>query len=155
MTEPFTRFADLLDRARHSDIKEPTAMTLATVGMDGIPSARMILLKSFDERGFTFFTNLESRKAAELGRTPAAALCFHWQPLELQVRIRGPVERVSDEDADAYFATRPRGSQIGAWASLQSRPLPSRETLEARVSEMERRFADQDVPRPDSWSGYR
>ncbi len=155
MTEPFSHFAELLDRARHSDIKEPTAMTLATVGLDGIPSARMVLLKSFDDRGFTFFTNLGSRKAAELSRTPTAALCFHWQPLELQVRIRGTVERVSDEEADAYFATRPRGSQIGAWASLQSRPLTSREVLETRVLEIEQRFAGQEVPRPDSWSGYR
>lgn len=155
MIEPYTRFAELLDRAHQADIKEPTAMTLATVGVDGIPSARMVLLKSFDERGFTFYTNLESRKAAELARTPAAALCFHWQPLELQVRIRGTVERVSDDEADTYFASRPRGSQIGAWASLQSRPLPSRETLEERVREMEERFAGTNVPRPDIWSGYR
>jgi pyridoxamine 5'-phosphate oxidase len=153
--DPISRFLDLLDQARQADIREPTAMALATADARGRPSVRMVLLKGVDERGFVFFTNLESRKAGELIANPRAALCFHWQPLELQVRVEGAVEPVDPAEADEYFATRARGSQIGAWASLQSRPLPSRDELEERIGEVEGRFAGADVPRPDFWSGFR
>jgi pyridoxamine 5'-phosphate oxidase len=152
---PISRFLDLLDQARRADIREPTAMALATADARGRPSVRMVLLKDVDERGFVFYTNLESRKASELIANPFAALCFHWQPLELQVRVEGAVERVDAAEADEYFATRARGSQIGAWASLQSRPLPARDELEERISEVEDRFAGAAVPRPDFWSGFR
>ena len=153
--DPIARFLDLLDQARQTDLREPTAMALATADARGRPSVRMVLLKSVDERGFVFYTNLESRKAGELIENPHAALCFHWQPLELQVRVEGTVERVEPAEADEYFATRARGSQIGAWASQQSRPLPSRDELEERIREVEDRFAGSDVPRPDFWSGFR
>lgn len=155
MDDPIARFRQLLDEARATDLREPTALALATVDPDGRPSVRMVLLKEVDERGFVFFTNLESRKAAALRAHPHAALCFHWQPLEVQVRVEGGVSSVADEEADEYFASRARGSQIGAWASLQSRPLPSREALEARVREAEARFAGGAVPRPPFWSGFR
>ena len=138
-----------------SDILEPTAMALGTADARGRPSVRMVLLKGFDERGFSFYTNLESRKAAELAENPVAALCFHWQPMEVQVRIEGRVEPVSEAEADEYFASRPRGSQVGAWASKQSRPLPDRSELEARIAEIEARFADAEIARPGFWSGYR
>ncbi|HEV2131373.1 MAG TPA: pyridoxamine 5'-phosphate oxidase [Longimicrobiaceae bacterium] len=154
-SDPLRRFAELYERALQSDILEPTAMTLATVGEGGRPSARVVLLKGFDARGFVFYTNLESRKGRELRAHPLAALCFHWQPLEVQVRIEGRVEQVSDDEADIYFASRPRGSQIGAWSSLQSAPLPSRAELEARIREIEQRFAGREVPRPPFWSGFR
>lgn len=153
--DPIRRFGAALERARATDLPEPTAMALATVGSDGRPSARMVLLKDFDARGFTFYTNLESRKAGELGAHPYAALCFHWQPLEEQVRITGRTEPVSEAEADAYFASRPRGSQVGAWSSRQSRPLPDRAELAARVRETEARFRGGDVPRPPFWSGFR
>lgn len=153
--DPFRRFGELLARARQTDLAEPTAMALATVGPDGRPSARMVLLKEFDARGFVFYTNLGSRKARHLEQNPFAALCFHWQPLEVQVRIEGRVEPVSEAEADAYFASRPRGSQIGAWASRQSEPLASRSELDARIRQIEQRFADRDVPRPSFWSGFR
>jgi pyridoxamine 5'-phosphate oxidase len=153
--DPISRFLDLLDQARRADIREPTAMALATADARGRPSVRMVLLKDVDERGFVFYTNLESRKARELIANPHAALCFHWQPLELQVRVEGAVKPVDPAEADEYFASRARGSQIGAWASLQSRPLPSRDELEARIGEVEDRFAGTDVPRPDFWSGFR
>jgi pyridoxamine 5'-phosphate oxidase len=153
--DPIARFLDLLDQARQTNLREPNAMALATADARGRPSVRMVLLKSVDERGFVFYTNLGSRKAGELIANPHAALCFHWQPLELQVRVEGAVERVDPAEADEYFATRARGSQIGAWASLQSRPLPSRDELEERICEVEDRFAGGDVPRPDFWSGFR
>lgn len=130
-------------------------MALATADDRGRPSVRMVLLKGVDERGFVFYTNLESRKAAELAENPHAALCFHWQPLEQQVRVEGPVTVVDPAEADEYFASRGRGSQIGAWASLQSRPLASRDELEARISEVEERFSGGEIPRPDFWSGFR
>ena len=130
-------------------------MALATADSRGRPSVRMVLLKGVDARGFAFYTNLESRKAGELIANPFAALCFHWQPLEMQVRVEGAVEAVEPEEADEYFATRGRGSQIGAWASVQSRPLPARAALEERISEVEARFAGGPVPRPDFWSGFR
>lgn len=130
-------------------------MTLATVGSDGQPSARLVLLKAVDHRGFVFYTNLRSRKGRDLEANPRAALTFHWHPLEVQVRVEGRAERVSDADADAYFATRPRGSQLGAWASDQSDELARAADLDARFAEAERRFAGRDVSRPSHWSGYR
>jgi pyridoxamine 5'-phosphate oxidase len=155
--EPFARFGELLARARAAqEIREPTAMSVATVGEDGRPSLRMVLLKDFDERGFVFYTNLGSRKARELRGNPNAALCFHWQPFEVQVRIEGRVEPVSDAEADAYYASRPRGSRVGAWASVQSTPLPSYDLLVRRVEEIDARFGPTgDIPRPAFWSGFR
>lgn len=155
MIDPIAHFRELFEAVLQSDIREPTAMTLATADADGRPAARMVLLKHFDQRGFVFFTNLESRKGQDLAANPRAALCFYWPLMEMQVRVEGPVTPVSDEEADAYFNSRPRGSQIGAWASLQSRPLPRREDLEERVRELEARFADQPIPRPAFWSGFR
>lgn len=153
--DPFARFAVWLADAEKTEPNDPNAMTLATVGEDGQPSARMVLLKGFDERGFAFFTNLESRKADELRGNPRAALCFHWKSRARSVRIEGPVEAVSDAEADAYFATRPRISQIGAWASRQSRPLLGRFELEARVAKFTAKYALGAVPRPPFWSGFR
>ncbi|HEX2188318.1 MAG TPA: pyridoxamine 5'-phosphate oxidase [Longimicrobiaceae bacterium] len=153
--DPFARFGELLERARATDLPEPTAMALSTVGPDGRPSSRMVLLKGFDRDGFVFYTNLESRKAREIAGSPWVALCFHWQPLEVQVRIEGRAGAVSEEEADAYFAGRPRGSQVGAWASRQSEELPSRAALEERIRETEERFAGAVVPRPPFWSGFR
>jgi pyridoxamine 5'-phosphate oxidase len=154
-SEPFRRFGELLERAAGTDIREPTAMSLATATPEGRPSVRMVLLKGFDEDGFVFYTNLESRKAAELDANPFAALCFHWQPLEVQVRIEGRVEPVTPEEADAYYATRARGSRIGAWASRQSMQLDHYDTLVARVAELEARYGEGDIPRPEFWSGFR
>ena len=158
IAEPFLRFQDLLEQARAVGapaLPEPTAFALATVGADGQPSVRILLLKGVDERGFVFYTNHESRKATELLAHPRAAMCFHWQPLERQIRVEGTTRVVSPEEADAYFASRARGSQLGAWASLQSRPIASPGDLEARVAEMEARFAGGPVPRPPHWSGFR
>lgn len=155
MQDPIVRFRELLDRAVASTVPEPTAMSLATADAEGRPSVRMVLLKAVDERGFTFYTNLESRKAWELAENPWAALCFHWYPLEAQVRVEGSVSRVDDEEADAYFLSRPRGSQVGAWASLQSQPLLSFSELEGRIVEIEARFADRPMTRPPFWSGFR
>jgi pyridoxamine 5'-phosphate oxidase len=137
------------------EIADSSALTLATVDGDGMPSARVMLLKGLDERGFTFYTNLGSVKAGHLEAHPKAALCFFWMPLGKQVRTEGPVERVTEEEADVYFASRPRESQIGAWASRQSEALPSREALEERIAEAEKEFAGGDVPRPSFWSGFR
>lgn len=153
--DPLDRFDEVYRRALSSDLREPTAMALATATPDGCPSVRMVLLKGYDRDGFVFYTNLESRKAVELEANPRAAICFHWQPLEIQVRIEGEVRRVTDEEADAYFDSRPRGSRIGAWASVQSRPLASRSELEARVREIDARYSDTPIPRPTFWSGYR
>jgi pyridoxamine 5'-phosphate oxidase len=135
-------------------LPEPTAFALATVGPDGQPSVRVVLLKDVDTRGFVFYTNYESRKGRELLAHPQAAMCFHWQPLERQVRVEGMVRPVTSEEADAYFATRARGSQLGAWASLQSQPRAAG-ALEERLAEVEARFADREVPRPPHWSGFR
>jgi pyridoxamine 5'-phosphate oxidase len=151
--DPVALFSTLYARAAH-DLAEPDAMVLSTVDAGGRPSARYVLLKGVDDRGFVFYTNLESRKARALAAHPYAALTFYWPPAT-QVRIEGDVERVTDADADAYFATRPRGSQIGAWASAQSSPLASRTALDARTAEMERRFTGVLVPRPAFWGGYR
>lgn len=150
-----TRFQSLLQQAGTSDLVEPAAMSLATVNGGGRPSLRTVLLKQADERGFVFYTNLESRKGRQLRVNPHAALCFFWQPLMQQVLIEGKVEPVSDAEADAYWATRPRVSQLGAWASQQSEILPERAHLETRYAEFERKFSGQSVPRPAFWSGYR
>ena len=158
LLEPYDRFAALLAEARavgDERLPEPTAFALATVGDGGQPSVRILLLKGVDERGFVFYTNYASRKGAELLAHPQAAMCFHWQPLERQVRVEGRVVQVSDEEADAYFATRERGSQIGAWASRQSQPMEHPGALDERVREMESRFAGGEVPRPPHWSGFR
>ena len=154
-TDPFRLFADWFAEARESEPNDPDAMALATATPDGRPSVRMVLLKGHGPHGFTFYTNLDSRKGAELAANPRAALLFHWKSLRRQVRIEGPVEPVPDQDADAYFATRSRDSQLGAWASWQSRPLDARPTFEKRYEEMARRFDGADVPRPPRWSGYR
>jgi pyridoxamine 5'-phosphate oxidase len=152
--EPFRRFGELLEQARQTDLPEPTAMALATATADGRPSVRMVLLKEFDERGFVFYTNLESRKAGQLAENDRVALCFHWQPMEVQVRVEGVAEPVPPDEADAYFASRPRGSRIGAWASRQSAQLDHYDTLVQRVAEFDEKFTG-DIPRPPFWSGYR
>ncbi|MEM8696378.1 MAG: pyridoxamine 5'-phosphate oxidase [Pseudomonadota bacterium] len=153
--DPHVLFTAWAAEARASEINDSNAMALATTTLDNQPSVRMVLLKGHDERGFVWYTNLESRKAGELLANEKAALLFHWKSLRRQVRIEGPVSRVSDEEGDAYFATRSRDSQLGAWASEQSRPLDSRETFEARYQEMHARFEGGDVPRPPHWSGFR
>jgi pyridoxamine 5'-phosphate oxidase len=154
--EALATFTGLLEQARASGDVEPTAMTLATVDGQGRVSARIVLLKDVDAEGFRFYTNYESLKAAQLAAHPQVALCFHWKLLgeQVQVRIEGEVAKTCAEDSDAYFAKRPRGSQIGAWASLQSRDLPDRATFEQRVVEFERRFEGAPVPRPPHWGGY-
>ena len=153
--QPFEEFAAWFAEAQAKEPRDANAMTVATATADGAPSARMILLKGVDERGFVFYTNLDSRKGEELAANPRAALCFHWKSLLRQVRIEGTVEPVTPGEADAYFATRPRQSQIGAWASDQSRPVASREALEACFAEVARRFGDGPIPRPPRWSGWR
>jgi len=153
--DPFELFDRWMDDATAAEPNVPTAMALATVSADGAPSVRMVLLKDVDHCGFAFFTNLGSRKAADLGANPRAALTFHWKSLGRQVRIEGLAQPVTTEEADAYYASRPHGSRIGAWASKQSQLLESRAVLENRVAEFERRFGQDDVPRPEFWSGYR
>jgi pyridoxamine 5'-phosphate oxidase len=155
--DPIARFKALLDEAKRvprERLPEPTAFALGTVDATGQPSVRIVLLKSVDERGFVFFTNFESRKGRELLSSTRAALCFHWQPLEIQVRVEGDAERVGDDEADAYFASRPRSSQLGAWASHQSRSMAKLSELDERLAEMETRFAGVDVTRPPHWSGF-
>ena len=157
MQDPTQRFTEWLNRALALDrnlLPEPTAFALASVSADGRPSVRMLLLKGVSADGFVFYTNFESRKAIDLEHNGAAAMCFHWPHLELQVRVEGLVSRVSDADADDYFATRSRESQLGAWASLQSRPIESDGDLERRYAEVGERFAGRDVPRPPHWSGF-
>ena len=155
--EALKTFGALLQEAVDSGDPEPTAMTVATVDARGMPSARTVLLKAWDERGFVFYTNFESRKGAQLRDNPQAALLFHWKTIRdgVQVRIEGTVEPVTLAEADAYFATRPRPSQLGAWASLQSRTLPGRDVFDARYDAFEKKFEGGDVPRPPNWSGYR
>ena len=153
--EPLRLFAAWFEEARRSEPADANAMTLATVDTDGLPNARVVLLKGYDERGFVFYTNADSPKGRELDATPKGALVFHWKSLNRQVRLRGPVERVEDAAADAYFATRPRLAQIGAWASKQSAPLESRMAFEKAVALYMAKFAVGIVPRPPNWSGYR
>lgn len=153
--EPLNMFRDWLDAACKTDMHEPTAMTLATVSALGRPSARTVLLKSFDERGFVFFTSSQSRKGNELRENAFASLCFFWQPLMRQVRIEGSAVIISDEESDIYWETRPRDTQLCAWASQQSAPLDCRKTLENRLAEVHARFIDNTVPRPPHWVGYR
>jgi pyridoxamine 5'-phosphate oxidase len=153
--DPIHLFDSWFAEAKASEPNDPDAMALATVDSKGQPSVRMVLLKGHDDRGFVFYTNLDSRKGGELAANPQAALLFHWKSLRRQVRIEGPVEPVSDAEADAYFASRGRDSRLGAWASDQSRPLDSRAAFEARFEEMRARFDGGDVPRPPRWSGFR
>jgi pyridoxamine 5'-phosphate oxidase len=153
--EPLALFQEWYEAATLSEPNDPNAMGLATVDASGMPNLRMVLLKDLDPRGLTFYTNLESAKGVELLATPKAAACFHWKSLRRQIRFRGSVEPVADEEADQYFVTRPRQSRIGAWASAQSRPLESRFALEKAVAKNAARFALGDVPRPVHWSGFR
>lgn len=153
--DPLRLFAAWLKDASGTEPRDPTAMTLATVDTDGTPNARMVLLKDVDARGFVFYTNMDSQKGRELDAHPAAALVFHWKSLNRQVRVRGPVEHVTEAEADAYFATRPRQAQIGAWASKQSSPLESRFAFEKAVALYAAKYAVGTVPRPPYWSGYR
>lgn len=155
VADPLEQFRRWFDEARNTPLQEPNAMTLATVDAAGQPAARTVLLKAADRRGLTFYTNLESRKARELAANPKAALLFWWPPQARQVRFEGGIETVDDREADAYFATRPRGSQIGAWASAQSNVVTDRAALEAAEREIEARFANEAVPRPPFWGGYR
>ncbi|SBV99408.1 Pyridoxine/pyridoxamine 5'-phosphate oxidase [uncultured Alphaproteobacteria bacterium] len=154
-SEPFDLFSAWMAEAAAKEVNDPEAMNLATVDDKGRPSSRMVLLKAVDARGFVFYTNLESRKGRDLAGNPFVALNFHWKSLRRQVRVEGPVEPVTEEEADAYFASRARGSQIGAWASQQSRPLESRFALEKRVAEFAAKFGLGKVPRPPHWSGFR
>ncbi|RUM06678.1 pyridoxamine 5'-phosphate oxidase [Rhizobium chutanense] len=153
--EPFKLFAEWLKDAEASEPNDPNAVALATVDEQGLPNVRMVLLKGFDDDGFVFYTNFESQKGREILGQKKAAMCFHWKSLRRQVRLRGPVEIVTDAEADAYFKTRARGSRIGAWASKQSRPLESRFALEKAVAEYTARYAIGDIPRPAYWSGFR
>ncbi len=153
--DPWTTFATWFAAAEKSEPNDPNAVAVASVGSDGMPSLRMVLLKGWDRDGFVFYTNHESRKGTQLLAHPKAALLFHWKSLRRQVRIEGPVETTTEVEADAYFATRAKGSQIGAWASQQSRPLESRFALEKRVAEFTARHALGTVPRPPHWSGFR
>jgi pyridoxamine 5'-phosphate oxidase len=155
MHEPFARFGEWLDEAEKSEINDPNAMCLATVDADGLPNARMVLLKGFDHDGFVFYTNRESAKGQELAAHSLAAGVLHWKSLRRQFRFRGPVEWVSENESDAYFASRARDSRIGAWASQQSRPLESRFALEKAVAVHAAKFNIGAVPRPPHWGGYR
>jgi pyridoxamine 5'-phosphate oxidase len=154
-TDPFAQFDAWFQEAVASEPTLPEAMTLATVSADGRPSTRLVLLKGHDQRGFVFYTNFNSAKGQELLVNPNASLCFHWKSLRRQIRIDGPATPVSDEEADTYFDSRARGSQIGAWASEQSEPVESRAILEARVRQLEAEYDGRDVPRPPHWSGFR
>jgi pyridoxamine 5'-phosphate oxidase len=155
MTDPLALFDEWFAEARASEPNDPEAMALATAGREGEPSVRMVLLKGYGPDGFVFYTNEQSAKGGQLRENPRAALLFHWKSLRRQVRIEGAVERVSDQQSDSYFASRSRDSQLGAWASDQSRPLESRAVFEQRYEEMKRRFDGQSVPRPPHWGGYR
>jgi len=153
--DPFQLFAEWLKDAEKSEPNDPNAMTLATVDEEGLPNARMVLLKDFDDKGFVFYTNYESQKGLEIQATMKAALVFHWKTLRRQVRVRGIVEKVTATEADAYFNSRPRDSRIGAWASDQSRPLEGRFALEAAVAMYAAKYAIGQIPRPPHWSGFR
>ncbi|WP_262689517.1 pyridoxamine 5'-phosphate oxidase [Kordiimonas aestuarii] len=153
--EPFERLQSWLAEAEKSEPNDPTAVALATCTQGGVPSLRMVLMKGCDENGLVFFTNLESRKGRELAENPNVAMLFHWKSLRRQVRIEGAVEPVTTEEADAYFASRPRASRIGAWASKQSREMAGRFEFEAAIAQYTAKFGVGDVPRPDCWSGFR
>jgi pyridoxamine 5'-phosphate oxidase len=153
--EPFERFAAIFAQAKVFQPKDPDAVTLATVDAQGRPSARIVLMRAFDERGFTFYTNRESRKGHELRGQQVAALCFYWPTLDVQVRVEGSIALASDAESDAYFASRARDSQLGAWASLQSQPLEKREDLLARFEHARKRFEGGEVQRPPHWGGFR
>jgi pyridoxamine 5'-phosphate oxidase len=153
--DPIEQFRIWFDQALAADLHEPNAMTLATATPDGRPSARIVLLKSFDERGFVFYTNYEGRKGRELEENPYCALVFYWGELERQVRIEGQAFRVSGEESDTYYRSRPQGSKLGAWTSEQSRPVQDRRTLEKRLQELETQYEGREVPRPPFWGGYR
>ncbi|MBC8355148.1 MAG: pyridoxamine 5'-phosphate oxidase [Planctomycetes bacterium] len=153
--EALVRFQELMEQARQTDLREPAAMTLATVGTNGRVSARVVLLRAFDERGFVFYTNLNSDKAHQVNAHAEVALCLHWDAIAEQVRIEGTAKAISHHEADAYWKSRDRDSQIGAWASRQSESLDARETLDHRIAEYETEFRGQAVPRPEFWSGYR
>jgi pyridoxamine 5'-phosphate oxidase len=155
LDDPFATFALWLDEARKTELNDANAMTVASCSAEGRPSARIALLKEWDARGFVFYTNLESRKSEEIRQNPHVALLFHWKSLLRQIRIEGPVTQVTDAQADAYFAGRPRNSRLGAWASAQSRPLADRATFEAKLAEAEARFPEEVTPRPPFWSGWR
>ena len=152
---PFERFRRLFDKAEATDMRDPNAMSVSTVDAEGRPWARMVLLKSFDHRGFVFYTNLESRKGRQIAHEPRVCLSFFWRELYAQAIIAGVAEKVSDEEADAYFATRPRTSQLGAWASKQSRPMAGKAKLLAGVASLEAKYLGRPVPRPPHWSGFR
>lgn len=154
-SDPFQLCDEWFALARESEPNDANAMALATAGSDGQPHVRMVLLKGHGPDGFVFYTNEQSAKGDQLGENPRAALLFHWKSLRRQVRVEGPIERVADNTADAYFATRSRDSQLGAWASDQSRPLDNRETFERRFEDMKKRFENKAVPRPPHWGGYR
>lgn len=153
--DPFSTFSQWLDEATKSELNDPNAVALASVDADGMPNVRMVLLKGFDERGFVFYTNFESQKGEEILGQKKAAMCFHWKSLRRQVRVRGNIEVVSDQEADEYYASRARGSRIGAWASKQSRPLESRFALEKEVAKFTAKYALGTIPRPAHWSGIR
>ncbi len=153
--DPIEQFRRWFDAALDAGLHEPNAMTVATATRDGSPSARVVLLKGFDGRGFVFYTNYEGRKGRELEENPRAALLFYWGELERQVRIEGTVSRVSEEESDAYYASRPRGSRLGAWASEQSRTVEGRGVLEGRIGDLEEEYEGREVPRPPFWGGYR
>ncbi len=153
--DPITLFTEWMAEAREKELNDSNAMSLATVDDEGLPDVRMVLLKGVDERGFVFYSNAESAKGVQVTAQPKAALCFHWKSLRRQVRVRGALEPVSEEEADAYFASRARGSQIGAWASDQSRDLESRGLFETRIKEIETKYEGQDIPRPPHWHGWR
>ncbi len=153
--DPFALFEQWLKKAQDNEINDPTAMSLATVDSRGMPNVRMVLLKGFDRQGFVFYTNFDSAKGEELLNAKKAAMGFHWKSIRRQVRIRGNVEIVSDEEADAYYASRPRGSRIGAWASKQSHPLESKYALEMEVAKYTAKFGISAIPRPEHWSGFR
>ena len=153
--DPVTQFRGWFESAVEAQLHEPNAMILATATNDGRPSARTVLLKGYDERGFVFHTNYEGRKALELAANPACALLFYWGELERQVRIEGRAARLSDQESDAYFASRPRGSRLGAWASEQSQPVEDMSVLEGRLGTLEAEYAGREIPRPPFWGGYR
>ena len=153
--DPITLFSEWMVDARREELNDSNAMALSTVDASGMPDVRMVLLKGVDDRGFVFYTNSKSNKGAQVIAHPKAALCFHWKSLRRQVRVRGDIERVSEAEADAYFASRARGSQLGAWSSDQSQPIESRDALEAKVEETEASFKNKEIPRPPFWYGFR